>query len=79
MSSERTLLAETRLENDPTPEELDYISRWGGMCRGCADEDGICPSSGLPCEDEPRNRAIRHVVAALRYGQGHGYLKPSPS
>lgn len=49
-----------------------YIARYGGMCRACADEDGICPSSGLPCEGA--HKAIRHVLTALRYGVSHGYV-----
>lgn len=49
-----------------------YIQRYGGFCRDCADENGVCPSSGLPCAGS--DKAIRHVLAALDYGTKHGYL-----
>lgn len=59
--------------------EIDYIMRYGGRCRGCADEDGVCPSRGLPCDPEDARRAIRHVLNALNYGRAHGYLvAPQP-
>lgn len=54
-------------------ETVNYIARYGGMCRDCADEDGICPRSGLPCAD--RGKAIRHVLEALSYGLEHGFIK----
>lgn len=58
----------------PTTEEVvRYVSRYGGFCRDCADEYGICPRSGLPCGDE-RDGAIRHVIRALNYGFGNGFL-----
>lgn len=53
-------------------EVVRYIARYGGMCRGCADEHGICPGSGLPCEDV--DKPIRHVLEALSYGLKHGYI-----
>lgn len=49
-----------------------YIQRYGGFCRDCADENGVCPSSGLPCAGA--EKAIRHVLSALDYGIKHGYL-----
>ena len=49
-----------------------YIARYGGMCRACADEDGICPTSGLPCENT--DKAIRSVLEALSYGLKHGHV-----
>lgn len=55
-------------------ELVSYVARYGGMCRGCADENGICPSSGLPCANV--DKAIRHVIEALRYGTQHGYIPP---
>lgn len=58
-----------------TDEVVRYIARYGGMCRDCADEDGVCPASGLPCEPDDCDRAIRHVLRALSYGQRHGYIK----
>lgn len=59
-----------------TEELIRYIVRYGGSCRDCADEAGVCPSSGLPCEGA--DKAVRHVLTALNYGSKHGYL-PSPS
>lgn len=60
-----------------TNEVVSFISRYGGRCRDCADEDGICPTSGLPCEGYIK--AIRHVLEALNYGMANGYLSASPS
>jgi hypothetical protein len=55
-----------------TKEVVSYIARYGPRCRDCADEFGICPSSGLPCGDAAK--AIRHVLEAYNYGLKHGYL-----
>lgn len=55
-----------------TPELVSYILRYGGMCRACADEHGICPSSGLPCEND--EKAVRFVLGALSYGLRHGFV-----
>ncbi len=55
-------------------EVVSYVARYGGMCRDCADEAGVCPNSGLPCDDDG-DKAIRHVIKALNYGFGKGYLK----
>ena len=52
---------------------VNYVLRYGGMCRNCADEDGVCPSSGLPCENA--DKAVEHVLSALNYGINHGYIK----
>lgn len=54
------------------PEVVDYISRFGSRCRGCADEDGVCQSSGLPCADQ--RKAIKHVLYALEYGVKHNFI-----
>ena len=51
---------------------VSYIARYGGQCRDCADENGVCPNSGLPCAGA--EKAIRHVLKALDYGIKHGYL-----
>lgn len=53
---------------------IDYINRYGGRCRDCADENGVCPSSGLPCADS--KKAIQSVLDALAYGLNHKYLQP---
>jgi len=60
-----------------TDEWLDYIGRWGGRCRECADHDGLCPK-GLPCGREEAHAAIRHVLEAVNYGIAHGYLALAP-
>ena len=56
----------------PERDVVGYVARWGGNCRDCADENGVCPSSGLPCGGA--RKAIEHVLAALRYGVQHGYI-----
>ena len=56
-------------------EVINYINRYGGNCRDCADENGVCPSRGLPCADS--KKAIRFVLEALAYGLNNGYLKPA--
>ena len=56
-----------------TDEVVEYVSRYGGRCRDCADENGVCPSSGLPCADP--TKAIRHVLNAYHYGIKHGFIK----
>jgi hypothetical protein len=65
-----------------TEEHAGYIKRYGGRCRDCADENGVCPSSGLPCGGA--DKAIRHVLGALAYGVNHGFVSrpvvaPHPS
>lgn len=55
----------------------EYVARYGGRCRDCADHDNICPTNGLPCNVEDRNKAIDHVIKALNYGIQHGFLSPS--
>ncbi|PTT42980.1 hypothetical protein DBR23_02320 [Acidovorax sp. HMWF018] len=57
-----------------TSAHIDYVARYGGRCRDCADESGVCPGSGLPCADS--RKAIKHVFDALEYGVKHGYIKP---
>lgn len=54
------------------PEVISYILRHGGMCRDCADRDGVC-WTGLPCEEA--EKAVKHVLVALDYGLKHGYVK----
>jgi hypothetical protein len=56
-----------------TDETVGFIRRYGGRCRDCADENGTCPHSGLPCDGS--DKAIRHVLTALNYGLRHGFLK----
>lgn len=78
-----TLSSMQRIERRDAPEPVEitnelvrYIARYGGSCRDCADEDGVCPTSGLPCGEA--ERAIRHVLKALNYGVSNGYLPASP-
>lgn len=61
------------------PERINYVLRYGGMCRGCADHDGVCPTNGLPCDTEAARRSVRHVLEALDYGERHGYLPAPPA
>lgn len=61
---------------DALPDEkacVDYALQYGGHCRDCADENGVCPGSGLPCDGA--RKAVTHVVQALRSGLQHGYLR----
>lgn len=55
------------------PQTLRYVSQFGGFCRDCADNRGVCPNSGLPCDD--RLKAIKWVIDAINYGAEHGFLK----
>ena len=57
-----------------TIAHIDYVARYGGRCRDCADESGVCPGSGLPCAN-PR-KAIKHVFDALEYGVKNGFIEP---
>lgn len=55
-------------------DRVEYALRFGGMCRDCADQNGTCPRSFLPCEPAEARAAIRWVLAAIEYGERHGYL-----
>ncbi|CAN7339688.1 hypothetical protein LJR074_001928 [Acidovorax sp. LjRoot74] len=55
-----------------TKAHIDYVARYGGKCRDCADENGVCPGSGLPCGGA--RKAIQFVFDALTYGVTHGYI-----
>lgn len=60
-------------------DPIDYVMRYGGRCRGCADENGTCPTSGLPCSPDDARKAIAWVLDAVAYGTRHGYLAtPQP-
>lgn len=57
-----------------TKEVVDYIARYGGKCRDCADQvSDVCPNSGLPCGNV--DKAIHRVIGAYNYGVKHGFLK----
>lgn len=77
---ERAERAEVRVERlekvqfiDPTDKIVSYVLRYGGLCRECADRDGIC-SSGLPCDPGYARRVVRHVIDAVNYGLAHKYI-----
>lgn len=63
---------------------VSYVLRYGGRCRDCADEDGICPTNGIPCEPEVKRAVINHTLKALGYGISHGFIadpftRPAPA
>ena len=64
-------------ELDPVALEaaVDYVLRYGGRCRDCADEAGICPHSGLACDPDDAGKVIRYVLRAAEYGRANGYLE----
>lgn len=49
---------------------ISYATHYGARCRDCADENGICPSTGIGCGD--RQKAVGFVVDALIYGASRG-------
>jgi hypothetical protein len=55
-------------------DPIVYASHYGGRCRGCADENGVCPTSGMPCDPDERLRAAAHCLKAWKYGIEHGYM-----
>lgn len=61
-----------------TDENLRYVSRYGGFCRDCADENGTCPVKGLPCDFTESKKAIRRVLEAINYGIEHDFLPDKP-
>lgn len=58
-----------------TDMHMNYVVQYGGSCRGCADENGVCPNSGLPCDGY--RKAIQHVFSAIQYGVNNRFI-PSP-
>lgn len=53
---------------------ISYVSRYGGMCRDCADECGVCPHDGTPCDTDQCRAVIAKTIRALRYGIQHGFI-----
>jgi hypothetical protein len=51
-----------------------YVLRYGGMCRDCADENGTCPHSGMPCDPDVCRPVVRRTIKALAYGIEHGFI-----
>ena len=58
-----------------TQSVLDYVLA-GPRCRDCADGDGVCEHTGLPCDPMRARKAIRHVLERVNYGIANGYLNP---
>ena len=56
------------------PDVIDYVMHYGGRCRDCADENGICPHLKLPCDSDEARPMIEAVLAAVEYGLKHGYI-----
>ncbi|MBA8846216.1 hypothetical protein FHW02_004306 [Ochrobactrum sp. RH1CCR137] len=54
---------------------IDYVMRYGGRCRDCADEDGVCPTNGTPCEPKVKRAVIEHTLRSLEYGLSHGFIE----
>ncbi|MEK1908196.1 MAG: hypothetical protein AAAB13_20680 [Pseudomonas sp.] len=85
LETQRNWMLDQRLKADrhsdlsmatPTIDEeiVGYVSRYGGMCRDCADEFGVCPHSGVPCDTDQRRAVIRKTIEALRYGIKHNFI-----
>lgn len=75
----RAALSSLRDRNDVLEGDwVETILRYGGRCRDCADGNGICEGSGLPCEPDEARKAIRHVLAARAYYVEHPeFLRPA--
>lgn len=63
---------------------VSYVLRYGGRCRDCADADGICPNTDMPCGFELKTAVIKHTLKALEYGISHGFIadpftRPAPA
>lgn len=58
-----------------TSDLINYVGRYGGFCRDCADNDGACPLSGMPCDPKQQTAVIKHTIEALKYGIEHGFIK----
>ena len=56
-----------------TDEMIEYAKRWGSMCRDCADNNGVCPSTGIACGG--RGAAVLHTASAINYGVRNGFIK----
>lgn len=56
----------------------DYIAHYGSGCRGCADENGQCPTDQRSCDPVVNRAAYAHAIKAVEYGIAHGYLAASP-
>jgi hypothetical protein len=50
---------------------IEYLMRYGGRCRDCADNHGVCPLTGIGCGES--RRAAEHFVKAMEYATKHGF------
>lgn len=53
---------------------VNYIIRYGGSCRDCADNDGVC-DDGTPCDPKTFGAVIKRTLKALEYGIKHGFVQ----
>ena len=59
---------------EPVQDDIvGYVMRYGGMCRDCADMNGVC-QSGQPCDTDQRRAVVRHTISALAYGIKNGFI-----
>lgn len=63
----------------PSPEKMQfepivYALHYGGRCRDCADANGVCPTSGMPCDTKEAAKAAQHCLKAWQYGIQHGFI-----
>lgn len=54
---------------------IDYAIRYQSGCRDCADENGICPMNGTPCNSDAFRAVIEHTLRAWTYGIKYGYME----
>lgn len=54
-----------------TDKLVERLLNYGGRCRECADNVGICPASSLPCGADDARSAIKHVLDGLAYYTQH--------
>jgi hypothetical protein len=57
-------------------DEVAFATHYGPRCRDCADEDGVCPASGIGCGE--REKAVRFVLGAVAYGREYGFIRKPP-
>jgi hypothetical protein len=61
-------------------DPIEYAMHYGPRCRDCADENGVCPSSGMPCDPSVARAVVGHVLKAWDYGIRNGYMdNPFPT
>ena len=56
------------------PIMAGYAMHYGPRCRECADSDGVCELTGMPCGG--RLKATMFVCEALEYGFKNGFVDP---